>query len=445
MNCLLIDFGASRVKSAILHLKTAKVSNVTDFSTPANCNCDKGYFEISPLCIKKQFRKICNYYFNILKIEFGEIFICSQMHGAILMDEKKKTPMTNYISWRDERSLEKIKGIETFSILDQEIAAEFKEITGMKLRPGLPFSNIMHLARKNKITKTFRILTLPEYLSVIDKNCLNRVHDSMLASTGFYDIRKKRVSKDLLAFFKSFTKHTPCFNDVTFTESVSGYIRLGLKRIPIFTGVGDFQCAVLGAGNKADKTISVNIGTGSQVSVISRELVSGNYELRPYFRGQYLKAITHIPAGRVLQKFIELIAYTDDEKRKFWDELGKINLLQIRKATLSFDLNIFHSSWLYSKGGGISNIHEEDFTRHNYLASLLSSFISQYCEAIDLLDTKSDFHPIIISGGVIRKLPNLSLILGKMTHKKVVVNKKDEESIIGLKSLALAANRKELM
>jgi len=443
-SCLLIDFGASRVKSAILHLKNARLSSVLDFSTPGNCSRESGHFEISPNNLKKQFEHICRYYVKDLKIEYAGIFISSQMHGFILLDDMDK-PLTNYISWRDERSLEHVNGVSTFSILNKEIAKEFKNITGMKLRPGLPFSNIIHLIRRKTLKKPFKVVTLPEFLSITNNGCQNSVHDSMLAGTGFYDIRNKVISENLLNFFKSFSDIKPYFNNVASEDSVSGYISFYSKRIPIFTGVGDFQCAVLGAGNEIAKTISVNIGTGSQVCVICEKVISGDYEFRPYFDNRYLQAFTHIPAGRVLQEFINLIAVSGKKKENIWNELKDINLSQIKESTLYFNLNIFKSAWQYESGGGIFNIHENALTRRNYLASLLKSLITQYIEAIELVTDKRGFDSIILSGGIVRRLPKLSLILAKLTQKKVFANRGNEETLLGLRSLALAVDRKELL
>lgn len=442
-NCLLIDFGASRIKSAVVNLKDARLSSVLDLPVPGNCSQEPGHFEISLDSLRKQFERICRYYFRDLKIEYGGVFLCSQMHGFILFNDRGK-PLSNYISWRDERSLEKVKGAGTFTILNRQIADEFKAITGMKLRPGLPFSNIVHLAREKTLKKPFKIVSLPEFLSMRDRDCTNLVHDTMLAGIGFYDIRKKMVSKKLLDIFKNFSGVSPYFNNVAREDRVSGCIRFSSKKIPIFTGVGDFQCAVLGAGNKIAKTVSVNIGTGSQVCVICERIKPGDYEFRPYFDNLYLRAFTHIPAGRVLQEFINLIAPAEKEEKNIWKKLKNINLSEIEKSTLNFNLNIFKSAWKYESGGGISNIHESTLTRKNYLASLLRNLMLQYAEAIDLIADNRSFDSIIMSGGIARKLPKLSPVLAKLTKKKVLINRKLDETLIGLRYLALAVAGKEL-
>lgn len=436
--CLLIDFGASRVKSAILNLKDRRISAVLDFPLSTNASRIPGRFEISCRKLKRQFEHICSYYYRNIK-EYDGIFISSQMHGFVLFDGRGRL-LTDYISWKDERSLEKIRGEDTFSRIDRDIGAEFHRITGMKLRPGLPFSNIIHLAREGFLKKDFVVLTLPEFFC-FGNNPLGNAHNTMAVGTGFYDIHKKEVSNVIHKYFKNFSKASIHFNKIVDRVCVSGYIRISSRKIPIFTGVGNFQCAVLGAGNAIGKTIAVNIGTGSQVCVICKGVRPGPYEIRPYFGGLYLKAFTHIPAGRVLQEFISLTSGKND-LNKVWDRLKGISLPQIESSTLCFDLNIFKSSWKYEKGGGIFNIDEGSLTKNNYCASLLKNFMLQYAEAIWLLGCRDNL-PIILSGGIPRKLTVLAELLARLTGRKASINRNIEETLSGLRILALAVDGKE--
>src|SRR6185295_18972949 len=72
---------------------------------------------------------------------------------------------------------------------------------------------------------------------------------------------------------------------------------------PCFTAVGDQQCALAGA-LLAERELSVNIGTGSQVAILSDSAMAGPHQTRPYFGGRFLRTITHIPAGRALSALL---------------------------------------------------------------------------------------------------------------------------------------------
>ncbi len=290
-NFLLIDFGASRVKSAITDIKNGFFSDIKDYPSPRNISQKPNNYEVSLLDIKKQFLSICNFYFNKLKINFEGIMVCSQMHGFALLDKNNK-PITNYISWKDERSLETINDVDTFNLLNKQLVGNFKKITGMKPRPGFPFFNSIHIAKKLGL-KQVRVITLPDWLSLAcdDSNFLS--HDSMLAGLGFFDIAKRQTSNELLKLAKQFSGADFFFNLPAGIDEISGYWHNGFKKIPIFLGVGDHQCAVLGAGNLPNKSLSINIGTGSQVSVIKKKIETDKKRVFPHV--DYAKILLEIP------------------------------------------------------------------------------------------------------------------------------------------------------
>src|SRR5690606_26437889 len=73
-----------------------------------------------------------------------------------------------------------------------------------------------------------------------------------------------------------------------------------------YAPVGDHQCALVGALLQA-RELSLNISTGSQVSVIAPTFVPGEYETRPYFDGATLQTVTRLPAGRALTALVSLL------------------------------------------------------------------------------------------------------------------------------------------
>ena len=76
-----------------------------------------------------------------------------------------------------------------------------------------------------------------------------------------------------------------------------GTAEIGGRRLDCFTPVGDQQCALAGADLREGE-LSLNISTGSQVSLLSKDPQGGDCQLRPYFDGRYLRTIVQVPAGR---------------------------------------------------------------------------------------------------------------------------------------------------
>ena len=191
------------------------------------------------------------------------------------------------------------------------------------------------------------------------------------------------------------------------------------------------------------ESISINIGTGSQVATIDPDSVPDGVELRPYFDSSTLAAVTRIPGGRALASFMDfledvcLAAGVRDVD--FWGLLQEIDERDILNATLRFDLGVFPSAWNYQRGGSISNIHEGYLTLNNYLASLLKSLGEQYLTVAELFDPEHRMRRCILSGGVARRVPMLYRVISNLSGYETLPACEIDESLIGLRTIALVS------
>ena len=86
-----------------------------------------------------------------------------------------------------------------------------------------------------------------------------------------------------------------------------GEVRLGGRRLPCYPPVGDHPCALAGALLDFGE-LSLNISTGSQVSLRSEHAEPGDYQTLPFFDGQFLHRISNLPAGRALNALVRLLS-----------------------------------------------------------------------------------------------------------------------------------------
>ena len=347
---LLVDFGASRIKTCIY--RNSQIESIKDFLPSAPCDTTERKFVVSLDNIEKQFREIVASYCDFYKID--AIYICSEMHGFAVLD-KNNNPISDYISWKDERCLNCSNGTSTFDLLKDKYSEVFYNITGMRPRPCYPFFNLYEYV-KNCSQKEIKIVSLPEFICTIDDQSTNISHSTMSAGLGFYDIYKKEFSNYLISIYKDLGINL-LFNKPSDNIVIGGYLCLNHKNIPIYTGVGDHQCAVLGAGNTAE-TISLNLGTGSQVGVIGEN--SSIAEKRPYFNDEIMSVVTHIPSGRSFNAYINFL-YEVNPDRNFWQMLSEIKLSELKLASLDIDLALFSSAWNFDRYGQIANINEKKF------------------------------------------------------------------------------------
>lgn len=424
---LLIDFGASRVKSAFL--KGDEILDIQDHEPISPCCTENKKFEVDLNEIKNQFLSIAKKYYS--KQKYDGILICSEMHGFAVLNEKN-SPVSNYISWKDERCTNEIYEISSLELLKSNLGNSFFEKTGMNARACYPIFNLFHMIRSKEINGHVKIVTLPDWLCCASGKSLNTAHATMSAGLGFYNIYEKTFDEDLINEV-SINKVKLSFNKTVENVEAGGYLDIDGKEIPIYTGIGDHQCAVLGAGND-NTTISVNLGTGSQVAIIN--LANPKCEKRPYFNGQNLSVITHIPSGRVLNTFVAFLKGINSDF-DFWKMLDTISLQDIKISTLNINLALFESAWGYEKGGFIENINEGNFNLKNYLASILKCYAEQYVKAIKKLSPGKKYTKIILSGGIPHKLKFLENYLSDATNYDVeIVDSKLDETFAGLKKIS---------
>lgn len=435
---LFIDFGATRIKWLIEKNCDLKCIKYGELQNPYVVS---GYkTEIDIKLFKKQ---IINLVESVVKrYDLKSILVSSQMHGFLLQDYEGNL-ITNYISWMDQRYFkENIREYESFC---NEYSKLFLETTGMPIKSGLPFFNSISICRVIKTKHDIKILSLPELFLSILGIPIQKIHVSMAAGLGFYDIYKDEISDSLLDLHCKLSggRHIQ-FNQVT-KESKLFSTSICSKHIDVSIGFGDHQCAVLGADNTLN-TISLNLGTGSQASQIVKKdkikFIQKNKitYLRPFFRGQFLECITHIPSGRVLTQFLSILQ--NNPKCPDWNDVKRLTLNDLNTSSLKFDLNIFNDSWNYSPhGGGIYSIEDGSLTYKNMISSLIRSYVEQYEQAVYCLEkTQRNIRRdiIILSGGISQRIPVVKSYLENNLNKRIIVKKVEnnrDETILGLKKI----------
>ena len=132
---LLMDFGASRIKTAIY--KNSQLECIKDFLPSKPIDTSNRKFVVSLKDIENQFREIVLNYSKHYEID--SIYICSEMHGFAVLDSNNK-PISGYISWKDERCLNNDK-LNSFEYLKNNYGKNFYEITGVPLVLNTSFND----------------------------------------------------------------------------------------------------------------------------------------------------------------------------------------------------------------------------------------------------------------------------------------------------------------
>lgn len=410
---VLVDFGATRVKSVLVDTLFGAVIDSVEVDSPSRkSDSDRaGYFEVAAEKYQQAFEQTA---LTLLRRNdaVNAIYICSEMHGFALLNKNTNT-VSPYISWKDTRV-----NINSY----EHLAPGFFEFTAMKLRPGLPFLNLKLAVAAGQ---DYKFLTLVDAVLTLSGCTEIKTDLSLAASTGLVDLNKKEWSRELCPF-----------NNVEFTELnldvAQPIAKLG--SVNIYGGIGDLQAAVLGAGLNDNAVF--NLGTGSQVICKDQQI---GHELRPYVHGN-LRVITHIPSGRALNIIAEFFNSIADDSTFFWQHWANLSADDVFNAQDCVDLNMFEAAWQYNAASGFIKFREGRSDFKSVLADIAKSWAMQYISALNKLDPEYKQTTVTVSGGLAHKSKFLIDVLSRLDANRTYNNSTitlAEETLEGLYNLYL--------
>ena len=389
MDIIAIDCGASFIKAT--RFINGKIFRSIRQKTPLDTDADK--LEKSLSMIKAMIEELSN---DVSEIAIG---FSNEMHGFVLANENG-VPVMPYISWQKELG----NLPEIAEKLDQQQIAS----TGMPLKLGLPSTNLYYLKKDIPIEKYERLYfyTLGDFYIRTLSGCQPAVHETNAAATGLYDLFAKKWNVSLIRSILGDMEKS-----IVFPEIYAGQDPIVLEKDKItyyfFPALGDQQAALLGSHLIGEGELSLNFGTGAQMSVLTKDIVySGRFQIRPYFNGYYIKTIPHIPSGRVLNIYFNFVKeivnrFVTVEDEELWNYINS-QAEQNQFPNLELDMSFFSNPITDHRSGAIENISENSFR----IGNLFDSVYTQIAENVEIIYKRLGqpfVKSILISGGVLNK------------------------------------------
>jgi sugar (pentulose or hexulose) kinase len=430
MIVIAIDCGASFIKAArVVCEEQNKIEKIKRVRTPVN-KSNVTDLDASIAIIRDMIEQLS---------EPGEriaVGICNEMHGFVLMDECGDR-IGDYFSWQMQMADASYQGETYLSYLRSHINGKDIETTGMPLRAGIPSTNLFAFlnskpgAQYKNLQMSF--YTLGDYYIKSLTGMEPVMHDTNAAGTGIYDVKEKKWNSKLIDVFG--------FQKIKFPKVCRGGELISVewkeRKLVFYPALGDQQAALLGGGLKQKGELSLNFGTGAQMSVLTTDVVfSENYQLRPYFDGYYLKTVPHIPSGRALNvyfRFVREIAnyFADCNDEQIWKYIQE-KAVQNEKPRMAVDMSFFENAITKSKVGKIENISEKAFDVGNLFDSAYHTMAENAAIVAGRLGI-SDISKIIITGGVLTKNSYLkNLIIESIGLKDAEVVEAENETLKGI-------------
>lgn len=427
-----IDIGSTSLKAGLLDLASQTVSDVRLQPFPAPISgLPAAWFEVDADVVVARVRRLL----GELLSDSGScrgIVACSQMGGVVLADSSGRA-VTNYLSWRDQRSLEACgRGGTWFEELRRRTTDNDWNVIGHELKPGSAVSLLFWLSENSlRPHDATQAMSLGEY--VVARLCDAPPKTEPTLALGTFNLDTHTWHRD---WFERLEFGNLRWPELSSFDQVAGTYSDGAIRVPCFPVVGDHQAALLGA-ELGERELSINISTGSQVSLLASTWQSGDYQTRPFFEGQFLNTVTHLPAGRSLNALIDLLCELSRAEghpvRDPWNVIAR-EVEQCAATELDVNLAFFASA--VGDRGHIANICLEDLSVGSLFRAAFQHMADNYERCADRLSPARAWNRIVLSGGLPQKLPLLRNLIAERFRCPIRIVETPEETLQGLLRLA---------
>lgn len=439
MNILGIDIGTTTITCLILDTEKKQVVKATTLKNDSFIT-GKAFERLQDPesiinTVKNAINEVC------ADIRPDAVGVTGQMHGILYLD-KNNAPCSPLMIWQDERGNELYKNGETY-------AEYLTRVTGIKAASGFGltthFYNIKNgIVPENAVT----LSTIHDYLVSVLTGKKPVTHSSDAGSLGFFDLEKLCFDKQALKL----ADIDPAFLPEVYTKTVIAgktdccFLPSG---IPVAIAIGDNQASFLGSVAEPDKSVLVNVGTGSQVSFVTKSATcpSGG-EIRHLTDNEYIFVGASLCGGRAyatLKNFFALCADflggSKDDLYKKMDMLSEKAVSNTNKITVNCEFCGTREN--PSKRGFIENIGDNNFTPENLTFGVLKGVSTELKDMYEGAYTLIESTPekLICSGNGLRKSAIWRQIFTNDFKLPAELPLHNEEAAVGACVFACAASK----
>jgi sugar (pentulose or hexulose) kinase len=434
-----IDIGTSFIKGAVLDAHALRMSHVRRVPFPDPLpGLPPLYREFDPRAVLSAVQRLLA---DLLAHAAGceGIVVCSQMHNLVLVSARGE-PRSNLTTWQDQRVLlPHPSGQGTYlDVLRQRLSPEQVRQLGNELRPGQPLGVLFWLAEQGQLPGGDAIpASLPDFVLANLCGSVPSTETTNAAAHGALNLETLDWHYDVLALLGLGGLRWPALRA---HGEVVGRLPVGSHKIPCYTPVGDYQCALMGTLLEPGE-LSLNISTGSQVSLLQRGAAFGSYQTRPFFDGRFLATITHIPAGRALNALVGLLTELagTQERPDLWPYIAR-QAAEVGETEMRVNLAFFDSAC--GDRGGITQIREAELTVGHLFRAAFQNMADNYYACALQLSPEQGWRNLVFSGGLAQIAILRQLICerfgGGQAAQAYRLCPTTEDTLLGLLGLALA-------
>lgn len=350
----------------------------------------------------------------------SSIGVTGQMHG-ILYISKNGEALSPLYTWQDRRAEE-----------ESNCCEEITRLTGHTVPAGYGFATHYHLIQKQEVPlQPYYACTIMDFITL--KLCgLSRpvMHITNAASWGLYSHSLKGFDGILLEKLGIDRGVLPIVTD---EKTVIGRY----QKIPVSVAIGDNQAAFMGAVNEVGATVLLNIGTGSQVSLLSEDFSKGSslIEARPYDKKYVLYSGSALCGGRayamleqLFRKYAVACGLKDTPR---YDVLNAFAKEGVESDTV-LNISTTFAGTRENPGlkGSILEIEEKNFTPKGFCAGVLYGMVEELYGMYQKMP-HNHIDRLVASGNGVRKNPVLQTVIESVFGLPLHLPDHTEEAAFG--------------
>ncbi|MBE6733683.1 MAG: hypothetical protein E7561_06785 [Ruminococcaceae bacterium] len=341
------------------------------------------------------------------------IGVTGQMHGIVYLNSLGDAVSPLY-TWQDERG--------NLPYNDTTYAKHLNSFAG--------YGYVTHFYNKQNglvPENAVKFCTIHDYVAMKLAGKSNPItHISDAASFGQYDLSAN-----------AFTVCDSFLPDVSADYTIIG----NYKKAAVTVAIGDNQASFIGSAS-GQNSVLVNVGTGSQVSLVSERIVNiPDIEVRPYIENKYLLVGCSLCGGKsfdLLERFFrataELVTGTHiDNAYAAMDKAAAT----IEESSLKVDNRFMGTRSNTEIKGSITSITPENFNPYELIRAMISGMSKELYDMFANMNTACE--NLIGSGNGIRKNKALTKELSKDFGTGIKIPCHREEACFGAALFSLVA------
>lgn len=431
-----VDLGTSSIKGAVLDLENLSVTSPRAVGCPAPLpGLPPLRSEYDPESFVAATRQLISQLVAESPACRG-VLMCGQMGGLVPVSARGEAT-ANYISWLDRRPLEPHPsghGTCFDALLARLTAADWASL-GREIRPGTPLTYLHWFAENRQSSAVQSVAALPDF--VLARLCRSIPATHASNSAGAFNLATHDWHFSLFERLGFGDVRWPALRELN--EPI-GEIEVGGRRLSCYAPVGDHPCAVAGVLLDFDE-LSLNISTGSQVSLRGKSAEPGDYQTIAFFDGQFLHRISNLPAGRALNALVRLLSELADanglELPDPWQYIASA-ADATQAGTLRAQISFFPTP--IGDSGSLANLREENLTVGELFRAAFVNMAENYHASALRLSPVQSWRRLVFSGGVAREVELLRRLIAEKFRCDYRLCASTDETLQGLLVLALVAS-----